>query len=240
MYLYDTATEQCEPKKGEYEACTSTDQCLGPMTCTVSNQCECSFDKYFNSVSLTCVDRTLNYTTCSTSNTCRVDKGLSCQNQFCQCDLSAKYWHSTDKGCIAFIVYGETGCYADANCVSGKNLICNLDSSVNNCDCSLDSKNSMCDCKRVFGDEFYWDGSKCVAAKFYGESCDEDYECRTMTDSLRCFRDKCTCTSSKAYSSSTRLCGKNFDFLKFNFDAFFCLIFDFISWLPKQLVRLWW
>ena len=148
--FYNYTSLQCERTKTEYESCDSSIQCLSPMSCN-GDKCQCASTEYFAESSLSCVPRTLNNSACASNNTCRVDLGLSCQSAFCQCDLTAKFWHESQGNCIDFMTYDGKGCSVDANCIASQSLICNLDATANKCDCMQTSVNNMCDCKRMIG-----------------------------------------------------------------------------------------
>lgn len=188
--------------------------CLAPMTCPSSDKrCQCSMQKYYVRANLSCVDRTLNNTACTSDNTCRVDLGLSCQANLCQCDSTKQFWHSTQgkliknknkklklnkillKGkCIDYMTYGAIGCTTDSHCQTSKGLICNLNPLNNKCDCPLSSVTGMCDCKRVVGEEFYWDGSQCIRAASYGISCNSSMNrtCQVLYEPLFCRSGFCS------------------------------------------------
>lgn len=184
MYI-NTETLQCESKKAEYVGCTSTIECLGTMTCE-DGLCQCSITKYFNPITMQCVDRTKNNSVCATNNTCRADLGLSCQNGRCQCDSTLQFWHATLGKCIEFLTYNGTGCTSDNHCLTSEGLICNMKPTANPCNCPATSISGMCDCKRVKGNEYYWDGSKCVQAVVYGTKCTIDYNCQVLTQLTFC------------------------------------------------------
>jgi len=179
------------------------------MTCT-NGQCQCTFDMYFDAATLACVARTKNNTACTTSNTCRVDLGLTCQSGFCQCDATTKFWHATQDSCIAFMTYTNTGCTIDSHCIATKSLICNLSPSGNPCNCPSTSTSGMCDCKRVINSEFYWNGFTCVAAKSYGSSCTNTYECKSLTNYLSCQSGVCTLLQKDMTCTLDAQCDFNF------------------------------
>ena len=57
----------------------------------------------------------------------------------------------------------------------------------------------MCDCQRTIGNEYYWDSATrtCVLAKNYSNSCNFNYECKTLTNSLSCINGICDCNNGK-------------------------------------------
>ena len=148
------------------------------MTCN-NSQCQCWPTKYFASNSLTCVDRTLNNTSCASDNTCRVDLGLSCQNSFCQCDSTNRFWHGTDQKCVPFLTYAGLGCTVDANCISSQKLSCIV---------------GKCDCVSVQSNETFWDVSVsvCKPSRGYEESCLANSSCRALSEYLFCSGGLCS------------------------------------------------
>ena len=148
------------------------------MNCTAGT-CQCGAYQYFNEPTLNCKAQTTNNTACTANNTCRVDKGLTCQNGTCQCDLRYQFWYRSLNNCIDIMTYNGQGCEINTNCRSSENLICSLTASSNQCNCNQTSVNQMCDCKRVFGDEYFWNGSFCKQAYSYSHECHRTYQCQT-------------------------------------------------------------
>ena len=145
------------------------------MNCT-QNMCQCGAYRYFNDISLVCQDQTTNNSACIANNTCRVDKGLTCQNELCQCDLTNQFWHRAYNKCIDLMGYNGQGCEINSNCRDDENLFCNLDSSANQCNCPSLSAGQMCDWRRAFSNELFWNGSYCEQACTYAQSCNATYE----------------------------------------------------------------
>ena len=53
----------------------------------------------------------------------------------------------------------------------------------------------MCDCKKETGDEQFWDGASCVAARDRFASCSgfNDYACLSVYKNLKCLSGICDC-----------------------------------------------
>ena len=115
---------KCKLKLDENEICVKTSQCLGDMSCTSQKECQCSSGQYFHSLNIKCQNQTLNNTTCSEDRTCRVDLGLSCQNDLCQCDYMSQFWSSINTSCINYLKYNESKCESTTQCDTIQNLIC--------------------------------------------------------------------------------------------------------------------
>ena len=195
MNYYDTTMKSCMSKKDEYVPCASSIECLGTMPCT-SGQCQCAFDSYFELSSFSCVARTLNNTACLTNNTCRVDLGLSCQNNYCQCDLTAKFWLGSLGQCSPFLTLNQTGCTIDANCISSQKLSCIA---------------GKCDCLAVFGNETYWDSlaSVCQPCQSYGATCSANNTCCALTEYLFCSGGLCSLRQLGEICSLNAQCDAN-------------------------------
>jgi len=177
-------------KKFEYDSCGSSIECLSPMSCT-GGKCQCSSTEYFVLASLICVPRTLNNTSCATDNTCRVDLGLTCQSNICQCDMSTKFWHSTQANCINFMTYSQTGCTVDANCLASQNLICNTDPTAKMCDCAYD---------------YYWNSgnSQCELRTGYFTYCSSSVD--SCVRNFTCRDSRCICPVTQAYRKDISAC----------------------------------
>jgi hypothetical protein len=129
--------------------------------------CECPVLQYFNPDGY-CTNQTLVNTNCSaTSKACRRDLGLICSNGLCVCN-STQFWLNSITGCRNYYTYGQSSCSADNQCAS--TLICNNGSNTP-CTCPSSLSSGYCDCYRSHGNESFWDGSVCFAAKSYSQSC---------------------------------------------------------------------
>lgn len=224
-FYYDWQGQSCLAKVGENIQCTNTTQCLGDLSCTVLNICQCGTNQYFDSSLLKCFNKQLESGSCTTNINCRTDLGLSCSSSLCKCDSSIKFWSASQLTCLNLITYGNNGCNSDSQCEPNKNLFCNLNAAANKCDCPTSSVNGMCDCIRTSGNENYWNGISCVPSLAYGSSCSNNYTCRSLTDLTFCRSGVCSllingdsCTSSPQCDGSKLLscvlnkcsCGSNY------------------------------
>ena len=72
----------------------------------------------------------------------------------------------------------------DSQCES--NLICRLNGT--SCSCPSIVSNNKCDCMTpVTGSEYYYNGTSCVSASSYNQSCQNgNYSCKTLTEHTQC------------------------------------------------------
>ena len=152
--------------------------------------CQCALYFYFDTILGKCAPQKSNGLTCTATIECRTDKGLLCQLGLCACNLTTHYWSSTLSQCVAYKAYSED-CNTDL-CNPFLLLVCNTGY---NCSCPNFLGKNKCDCPRSLNNEYYWDGTKCVAAVAHGKACPigEDYQCRTTTERTVCLSNVCTC-----------------------------------------------
>lgn len=62
-----------------------------------------------------------------------------------------------------------------------------------------------CSCHRVFGNESYWSGFACVAAKSLNSACADTTECASLTEYSTCITGKCMCPNGY-YNSNLKSC----------------------------------
>jgi hypothetical protein len=201
---YDTNTRKCQRKLNESQACVETKQCLGHLQCS-SGECSCGSFIYFEPFNFTCITQVSVNESCQKDIQCRMDLGLTCQSNKCQCNAGKQVWFNNTIGCVDYFNYSSVGCARNSHCQPGKSLICNLNPTSNQCNCPLTSIISMCDCNRVNGNEFYWNGSKCVSAKAEFSSCIFSHEClKPMT--CNSTSKTCLCPFTQYYNSATYSC----------------------------------
>ena len=84
-------------------------------------------------------------------------------------------------------------------------LICN--NATTNCNCPTSVGSLKCDCPRTKGNEYYWNSTSnsCELAKAYGQSCSQNYHCRTTTEKTSCISGTCSCASG-GFSASLSKC----------------------------------
>ena len=167
----------------ENTTCTNRTDCLEPMTCTANNICQCGPFQYHNFPTLTCLPQESYLGSCSVDFNCRVDKYLQCVSGACQCISAYPVWSDGFDTCIVPRIYNQY-CYVNSDCNAGLNLACQ--DGTYNCTCPLNLAFNYCDCKRALNNEYYWNGSSCILAGKYGDSCVADYQCKMLTESLSC------------------------------------------------------
>lgn len=197
-------------KKIEFETCSGSNECLGPMNCT-NGICQCSAKQYFNDTTLECKNQTLANVACTNNHTCRTDLNLYCNNQgFCSCAAPFQFWKENtgpEGNCSMYLYYGESACAIDSDCA--QTLICNLNVATNNCTCPIFSTSSSCDCPRVVANETYWDPlvGKCVPASSFGQPCTSNYMCQTFTQKTTCNSSNlCDCVNGELVNGICKYC----------------------------------
>lgn len=138
--------------------------------------CQCEHHEYFYEPTLQCLNKSNFMEPCKSSKSCRVDLGLECRENKCQCNSEIKFWSFPKNKCEDFYGYGQLGCSSDDNCDKG--LICNLYPDKNNCSCPILSKYGMCDCERNENEDIYWNGKNCANKLNTFSKCNFDYECK--------------------------------------------------------------
>jgi hypothetical protein len=181
------------------QPCTNNYECqsLTQSTTCSGTKCSCSSSQYFNNLNNKCESVLSIDDTCTQLDACNSGKGLSCVSTICQCN-STQFWKSSSSGCINFYSYNQGTCSSDNQCNNAKtNLICRI--SGTSCQCPTTVSNGLCDCPtRVANKELYWNGSSCVEAGDYGDTCTDWYQCKVLTNSysLSCnaCSSKCSCS----------------------------------------------
>ena len=158
------------------------------MTCQ-SGICRCGSFQFHNISTLACTSQNSHNQACIVDFNCRVDKGLECRNNLCECVNATPTWISNAGWvkCIKLKNYTET-CTSSIECDGSVGLVCNSGSNNNLCNCPSTSSVGMCDCVRRSSNETYWNGTKCIAAAPYGQSCiaNTNYTCQTITEKTMC------------------------------------------------------
>jgi hypothetical protein len=173
---------------------------------TTTFNCKCPALQYYNNENKRCEDQKSNNISCSEQDACRIDLGLSCINNICECDSTTQFWNETT--CINYFTYNTGVCLSDNECnENSTGLICKIIG--RSCGCPEQVQDGgYCDCDdRYYGNEHYWNGSKCVKAGIYGDACNSSYECQQLTLLLTCDNStrKCICSKS-SYDNSTGKC----------------------------------
>ena len=196
----------CLDYKLENESCSSTYQCSSPMDCT-NSICTCGQYKYHNDTLLTCENQTDINTTCHVDKNCRLDLGLACSSgSLCKCATSNPIWSNSSGRCIKPYNYSES-CNDTSECDQSLNLFCNNASTTCNCPTALGA--NKCDCVKHNNSEWYWNGTSCVLAGAYGQTCEagKNYSCQTIKEATMCDSSAiCTCGSNGGLKNSTGRC----------------------------------
>ena len=167
--------------------------CLEDMICSPQLECRCPEHQFFNLKYSTCRGKYFFNFECNLNMECRTDLGLNCLNNKCLCLDNRKTWSFKSEKC--FLSYAKSTCTSNEECNDSENLICRFDG----CNCPKESIFQMCDCSRQTGKEYYWNGTKCIEAKKFGEQCHNDYECQTMTQNTQCINFNCVCLETNKF-----------------------------------------
>ena len=179
------------------------------MTCQ-SGICRCGSFQFHNISTLACTSQNSHNQPCIVDFNCRVDKGLECSNSTCQCINVTPTWISNTGWvkCIKLKNYTET-CTSSIECDGSVGLVCNSGSNNNLCNCPSTSSVGMCDCVRRSSNETYWNGTKCIPAAAFGQSCitNTNYTCQTTTEKTMCNSSGiCSCGTNGGIKTSTGQC----------------------------------
>jgi len=184
----ESFNQTCNNANSNYMCKTLTEgtECLGPAPF----RCRCQSREYFNNINRKCEPQGMDSDRCLQIEACRSDLGLFCTNSVCNCNSSTQFWSGTN--CINYYSYNEGNCRNEIQCNNAKtNLICKTAGA--SCSCPQNVANNRCDCpRREIGNEYYWNGTACVEAGDYGDSCVASYQCKELTKLLRC--DACSLT----------------------------------------------
>jgi hypothetical protein len=188
----------CVSALSKNQSCSADYKCqtLTQATTCISGVCNCLSTEYFKITNSKCESLLLINETCNQSDACNSGKGLSCVATICQCN-STQFWKSNSSGCINYYSYNQGTCSSDNQCKANTNLICRISGA--SCQCPTTVSNGFCDCPtRVANKELYWNGSSCVEAGEYGDTCTDWYQCKVLTNSysLSCYAcsSKCSCS----------------------------------------------
>ena len=129
-----------------------------------------------------------------------------CLNGACQCLSTFPFWSSGYNTCIVPASYSQT-CLATSDCVTSVSLVCN---SGTTCSCPTSLSSGKCDCvARVTGNENFWNGSSCVPAYSYNQTCTSsstNYMCQTLTQGTNCIGGICKCSTSEYFNFANGKC----------------------------------
>ena len=206
-YYWDGSN--CAVAKTYNQTCTASYTCKtlteGTICTGTPLRCLCSSSQYFRFTTSKCENLLSINATCSQVDACNSNVGLSCQNALCKCN-SSQFWSTASFSCIDYFNYGFGTCTADNQCLS--NLTCRISGS--SCLCPNSVVNGKCDCPtRVSGSEFYWDGSFCVSASSYNQSCHtSDYTCKVLKEKTFCDTtlNKCLCSTNYFWNTTSKMC----------------------------------
>lgn len=187
------SNQKCFPRKYEFEICSFNEMCFQPMICSPQLECKCPQNQFFELNSSICKEKYFYNFGCNLNIECRTDLGLNCLNNKCSCVDNRKTWSFKTKKCL--LSYAKSTCSSNGECNDSENLVCRFD----DCNCPKESIYQMCDCSRQIGDENYWNGTKCIEAKKFGEQCKNDYECQTMTQKTKCINFNCECLETHKF-----------------------------------------
>jgi hypothetical protein len=188
----------CVSAHSKNQSCSEDYMCqtLTQATTCISGICNCLSTQYFNKMNSKCESLLSINDTVTQSDACDSGKGLSCISSICQCN-STQFWRSNSSGCVNYYSYNEGICTSDDQCRANTNLICRKNGT--SCNCPTTVNNGLCDCPtRVDNKELYWNGSSCVEAGEYGDTCSNWYECKVLT---RAYSLTCNACSSKCSCS---------------------------------------
>ena len=178
-------------------------QMLTQGTSCSGSTCICPATQYFNSGTYKCETLLIVNQTCSQSDACNTGLGLSCQSGSCKCS-SSQFWKSNSIGCINYYNYNNGTCSDTNQCQTS--LICKNATSLS-CNCPTTVSTSYCDCPApVYGAEYYWNGSYCVVAQTYNQTCTLSYQCQMLTQLTTCTNSKCICFTTQYFNSGTYKC----------------------------------
>jgi hypothetical protein len=210
---------KCMPALGYYQNCLNRSSSYMCKTLTEGTICAGSFPylckcpslQYYNNVTKKCEAQLMNGFVCLAADACRSDRGLICKNSICQCDSTKQFWSNTSTICKNFYTYNTGTCTADNECnTAATKLICRTAGSTS-CSCPLTVASGKCDCPtRVVDEERLWNGTACVYAGEYGDSCVIGYQCQELTELLKCdtcSTFKCVC-SDCLWDSGNEKCAK--------------------------------
>jgi hypothetical protein len=209
MEYYDPILQLCIDKLNENYKCYETYQCLSPMNCTNNGICQCGGNEYHNVSTLSCIAQKTYTESCAVDFNCRVDKYLECRDGSCQCISLFPFWSKRLDKCILPSTYSES-CFDTTDCDTSKSLVCNDGSS--NCKCPQNVLINACDCPRNIGNEYYWNGTNCVIAREYSQTCynaSTNYMCKTLTEGTICSGLSlftCKCSTLQYYRISSKKC----------------------------------
>ena len=193
--LSNTYNQTCTSASTNFmcQVVTQGTNCTGPAPF----RCLCSSTQYFNYANNTCETLLSVYGICNQPDACDGALGLSCQNNQCQCN-STQFWNVTS--CINLFSYAGGVCSSDNQCQ--KSLVC-LTSGAS-CSCPWSIVYGYCDCpSRLVGSEYYWNGTNCVIAASFNQSCSSaDYTCQYLTQNTYCNTTigLCSCNSTSVWN----------------------------------------
>ena len=86
-------------------------------------------------------------------------------------------------------------------------MICNLNLNGSPRNCPSNFTYNKCDCPApVIKAEYYWNGSYCVSANFYNQSCSSSYQCQIFTQLTTCNSSKCGCLLTQYFNNINNKC----------------------------------
>lgn len=200
---WNGATSRCEQQKAEFDSCSDDRECMQPMFCSLNTrQCQCRHFYFHEAATvasnkLQCTPKYLIDVACNVTSQCRLDLGLKCSSYTCACSTPTPIWSHDDAMCMATLGYGKS-CSNGLDCDRTRNLACVMTSNVTK---------KMCGCELIVGHETFWNGSKCVEARNYSETCSSNLECQTMTQKTYCDGSGiCSCKQPGGFSSNSQSC----------------------------------
>ena len=201
VQYYSLTNKKCEDKKVAGIECLEKSECRDDLGLECESKCKCRSKQYFNLLNQKCEDKMAVGSECQDAEECVSELGVACFNGVCSCDKRIQHWDGIS--CINSFSYNDGPCHNDTECAG--NLICQK--SGTSCRCSLTVALNLCDCpSNSPGSENYWDGSDCVPAKKYNESCIDSFMCSVLTENTRCITFACLCRGSLFFNFSNRKC----------------------------------
>jgi hypothetical protein len=167
--------------------------------------CRCSLFEYFDLTDIRCKNQVTEGSSCSQKDACRIDAGLSCQNDECKCNETIDFWNGIS--CQNVFTYNEGNCLNDGQCAG--DLICRS-SNMSSCNCPTNILVNRCDCQREIGNEFFRNTDQCVPSFGIGQPCSFSYECMTLTERTTCeflnSKGVCKCPTLFYFNNNTKKC----------------------------------
>ena len=190
----------CTPALEYGNACNNTYECQYLTQNTYcSIKCQCKYLQYFQTSLKFCINQLLIYQQCILSSDCRGDLGLSCQSGLCLCNSAIQFWNGLT--CTNKYLYNNQSCTYSYQCANSYS--CNYNGTSCNCPLNVVGK---CDCPtRAIGSEYYYNGTLCISALTYNQTCIANYTCKYLTQNTFC-NGTCICPPTTYFNTTFQNC----------------------------------